>query len=91
MRIASILCLAILLAACYDTAEKNFRLGFFLKPSFIGPMLCLFSTLCLVNVMIFQESSWLLDEQPRFVLLRIGVFSTALTGALAFHAYKHGA
>ena len=91
LRIASILCSAILLTVCYDTAHKNFRLGILLKPSFTGPLICLFSILFLVNAMILQEISWLLNEQPSFVLLRIGVFSTALTGALAVHTYKRGA
>jgi hypothetical protein len=91
LRIASIISLVLLLAACYDTAHKNFRLGLLLQASFTGPLICLFSIICLANVMILQESSWLLNEQLHFVLLRIGVFTTALTGALAFHAYKRGA
>jgi hypothetical protein len=41
--------------------------------------------------MVFQGVFWLLNEQLHFVLLRIGIFSTAVTGALAFHAYKSGA
>ena len=91
LRMASIICITILLIVCYDTENRKFTLpGLLLQPSFTGPLICIFSALCLVNAMILQKISWLLNEHLYFVLLRIGVFLTALTGALAFHAWKRG-
>ena len=91
LRIASMACIGILLGIFYDPEQKNFKIpGILTKQSFLVPLLCLFFVMCLVSSMIVQGSSWLFNEHLYFVLLRMGVFLTAFTGALAFHARKCG-
>jgi hypothetical protein len=36
-----------------------------------------------------QDPSWLFNEHIHFVLLRMGIFLTALTGALALHSWRY--
>ena len=91
LRIASILGSGVILSITYDTARKKFKIpGPLLKPSFLAPLLCLFIAVCLANTMILHEFSWLFDAQPRCFVLRLGTLLTALTGASALHAWKHG-
>ncbi|MDR2694797.1 MAG: hypothetical protein LBC79_00250 [Deltaproteobacteria bacterium] len=91
LRIASVLSACILLGICYDAGHKNFKIPAPLAaPSFLAPLLCLFFAACLLHALIMGNVAWLFDPHPHFVLLRTGVFMTALTGALAFHAWRRG-
>jgi len=92
LRTASVLAVVVILSATYDHERKTFTIpGPILKPSFLAPLLCLFLAVCLANAVILQDVSRLFHAQPLFVILRLGTLVTALTGAAAFHAWKHGA
>ncbi len=95
IRILSLICGAALLLICHvpgsyadsDAGQKNFQLPSLLtKRNFLAPLFCLFAALCLLHGLIFQGCSWLLNSRPSFILLRVGIVLSALTGALAFHA-----
>ena len=91
LRIASIICIGLLLIICNDPVQKKFKIPVILtKTSFILPLFCTVITLCLVNGIVLQGFSWLFNEHLHFALLRMGVLLTALAGALTLHAWKHG-
>mgnify|MGYP003623227853 FL=1 len=80
----------ILLVIGYDTSHQKFKSpSFLLKSSLLIPLVSLAIAVSIIVSVIFQGPVWLFNEQIYFVLLRMGIFLTALTGALAFHSWKH--
>ena len=91
LRITTLIFFFIPLVISYDTSRQKFKSpGFLLKPSFLLPLASLVIAVCLIVSIILHGPFWLLDDHIYFVLLRMGVFLTVLTGALAFHARKQG-
>ena len=91
LRITSLVCAGIFLCVCYDTENKNFNfLGLLSRSGFTGLLFCFFILVFTLSSLIFQGLSWFFNERPLFVLLRAGVFLTALTGALACLSWKQG-
>lgn len=89
VRIASLVFFGLLLCGLYDADKKSFGSPALLsKPRFIIPFVCLFIATAIVNSLIFQEFGWLSDGRPSFVMLRMAVLATALSGALAFHSWQ---
>ena len=91
LRITTIIFFFILLVIGYDASRGKFRPpGLLLEPNFIIPLASLAITVCLAVSLIFDGPLWLLKNHMHFVLLRMGVILTVLTGALAFHLWRRG-
>ncbi len=90
LRIAVLVVFFILLVIGYGTSRQKFKSpGILLKPSFLVPLVSLVIGVSVIISVILQGHSWLSNENIHFVLLRISILLTALTGASAFHSWKH--
>lgn len=86
LRIAVLIAFLVLLVIGYDPARQKFKVpGVLLRSSFLVPLTILAAAVSAIVTIILQIPSWLFEEHMPFVLLRIGIFLTALTGALAFY------
>ena len=90
LRIAMLLVFFVLLVICYDTPRQTFKAPSRLLPSgFLISSAGLAIAVSVIVTFIFQSPLWLLEEDIHFVLLRITIFLTTLTGALAFCFWKN--
>lgn len=88
-RIAALGLFFILLVSGYDASRRTFKFpGFLPQAGFLVPLAVLAVAVGLAVSIIFQGPAWLFNGHIHFALLRLGVFLSALTGALAFYACK---
>ena len=91
LRIATLIVFFVLLVIGYDTSRQKFKSpGFILKPSFLVPLVSLAVAISAIVSIILQGSLWIFNEQIHFALLRLSIFLSALSGALAFYSWRRG-
>lgn len=89
LRIAMLVAFFILLVIGYDASRQKFKVPeMLLRPDFLVPLTILATAVSGLVTGIFQGPSWLFEEHIYYVLLRIGLFLTALTGAIAFYLWR---
>ena len=89
LRIAVLLVFFMLLVIGYDTTRQKFKVpGVLLRSGFLVPLAILATAVSAIATVILQSPSWLFEEHMHYVLLRIGIFLTALTGGLAFYLQR---